>query len=219
MIRIKIEGKNYNIPNNLNELTIKDYQFIKGINIDNKIMYFTKLLGYFGIEEYLVKKIPSREILSIIESITVMLKDVDIKLKHMISIDGVEYIFEKNLDKLRFDQFVDLSQLTENEKLITDNIHLIAAILYRPITEIKKERFKLKHLWCKRNTIYNGEVYDSNKVIERADIFQEKMNMEVIYGMLFFFSLLKLKYIKSTLESSLIEEQKKMKRVIKSKSI
>lgn len=214
MIKIKVEGKSYNIPNNLEELSIKDYQFIKGVNTEDKFKYFMIVLEYFGIEQHLCKKIDSKDVLSIIDSITVMFNQTNISLKHIISIDGIEYQFERELNKLRFDQFVDLTQLTENENTITDNLHLIAAILYRPILKTKKERFKLKHLYSKRKAIYVAEKYDSNLVIERSEIFRNKMNMEVIYGMLFFFSLLKLKYLKSTLESSLIEEKKKMKKGI-----
>lgn len=214
MINITVEGKTYKIPNNLNELSIGDYQYIKNINSIDKFKYFLILLEYFGIEQHLAKKIESKLVIDIIQAITLMLGQSSGNLKHLISIDGVQYQFERDLDKLRFDQFIDLTQLTEDEKTITDNLHLIAAILYRPVVEVKKEKFKLKHLWCKRNNVYVAEKYDSGEVMERADIFKLKMNMEVVYGLLFFFSRLRLKRIKSILESSLIEEKKRMKKVI-----
>lgn len=216
MIKLKLRNKVYNIPNNLTELTIEQYQDIKNIkvDVDNKVKWFSDFLFLFGVDRKISRMMNSIDIINTMNAVNVMLNNTDVPLFNYITINNTKYQFENKLSNLRFDQFVDLSELTDDESIINDNIHVIAAILYRPIIGKVKEKFLIKNLirFKKRKYVNVVEEYDSSKVIDRSEIFKQHMNMEIIYGLLFFFSNLKLQHSVNLLQSLETEMKNEMKK-------
>ena len=201
MINITVDKNKYHIPNKLNELTIGAYQKIKDIKPDDKIKYVSEILNKLGNIPYdVILKMNSYEIKVIVNAITVMLNNTDQPLRNYIVIDDVKYKFQDNLDTMRFDQFIDLSEMTDNKELINDNIHLIMSILYHKVIGKEKSKFKWYKPWKKRSYKDILEPYDSTKVYDKAKLFKEHLTMDIVYGVLVFFSHLKLIYLKNSLD-------------------
>ena len=91
-------------------------------------------------------------------------------------IDGVKYGFFPNWRDLTFAEFVDLDTIsTKKADEILDLLHILAAIMYRPIVSEKSEHD------------YQIEKYDINKMKERAEVFKKKLDVKYVLGAQFFF--------------------------------
>lgn len=89
-------------------------------------------------------------------------------------IKGVKYTFDKNLDKMSTGQFVDLMKFSENEKKIIENLHILTAILWR-----RKKGFSI-------------ESYNSETVMDRANLFKDNLKVsKAISTSIFFYTLSK----------------------------
>lgn len=208
MIKLTYKKQNFIIPNNLNEFKLKDYMDIVKYKDHKRKDLIYNILSVYDIDIKLADRIQSKQILNIVNSIILMINDIDVKLKKEFELDGINYIFD-DLDTLRFDQYADLNDASVDEKTTMENLHLIMSILYRPYS-LKKQKYNILKFWKKRKMVKVIEEYDSNKVAQRAEIFYENLTMDIVKGAIMFFFYLKLKSINNTLQSSLNEEKKKM---------
>lgn len=90
--------------------------------------------------------------------------------------EGVEYGFIQSWKNITFGEFADLDTLmTKKPEEFLNYLHIITAILYRPITKYKgKHKFEI-------------EEYNVNTMEERAELFKNKLNVEYALGSQFFF--------------------------------
>jgi len=197
MIKITIDKKTYKVPTLFKELNIATYQELNRIEEKDEIK---KLITYLnvltGIDEKIIRKIELEDLKKLTDNLLVYFNKTEYELVKAVDVKGKVYVFDYNLSNMRFDQYIDLEEMTKDTDLIIENLHLIMAILYRPA---KKKRFYQRKLKI--------EEYDSETVRERADFFKKNMMMDKVFGALFFFTNLRAKYI-TTLEDFL-EEQKK----------
>jgi hypothetical protein len=92
------------------------------------------------------------------------------------TIDGVDYGFIPEWRDLSFAEFSDLDTLsTKKPEEMLDMLHIISAIMYRPITEEKK------------NNDFRIEKYNVDKMKERAELFKKKLDIKYVLGAQFFF--------------------------------
>ena len=98
------------------------------------------------------------------------------KFEDRFEIDGVKYGFFPNWKDLSFAEFIDMDTIsTKKTEELLDMLHILAAIMYRPITEEKSEHdFKI-------------EKYDVQTMQERAELFKKKLDVRFILGAQFFF--------------------------------
>lgn len=111
-------------------------------------------------------------------------------------IDGKRYGMIPQLDFITTGEWMDAETWKEDA---ISNIHLYAALLYRPI--IKEE-----------GEVYEIEPHKSSGFIERANLFKDRLSITVIHGTVLFFSTIATEYIKilgDYLES--LENQSSMK--------
>ena len=107
-------------------------------------------------------------------------------------IDGVKYGFFPNWKDLTFAEFVDLDTIsTKKPDEILDLLHILAAIMYRPIISEKSEHD------------YQIEKYDINKMKERAEVFKKKLDVKYVLGAQFFFIKFAKRYLSYTQMSSI----------------
>jgi hypothetical protein len=90
--------------------------------------------------------------------------------------EGVEYGFIPSWKDMSFGEFADLDTLmTKKPEEFLKYLHIITAILYRPITKHKgKHKFEI-------------EEYNVHTMEERAELFKNKLNVEYALGSQFFF--------------------------------
>ena len=114
------------------------------------------------------------------------------------TIDDVEYGFIDSWKRFSFGEWVDLDTLINlKQEEITSNLHIILAIIYRPIISEDKKTKK-----------YVIEEYDSDKMQVRAEIFKTKLDIRTYFGTLVFFSLFAKKYMTHIQQSSTMKVSK-----------
>ena len=169
-----------NIPENLNEITLGQYQQWLRITEDKEIDEFLKqkMVEIFcNIPLDQVIKIQALEIDAIVEILSKMF-DEKPQLQNTFKLNGVEYGFIYNLDEMSSGEFMDL----DNYLLDFQQIHNAMKVLYRPI---KHKNNKGQYLI----EDYTGkEDYDSKSI-----------KLSIVLGSLFFF-----KNLKKELQSNIL---------------
>lgn len=158
-----------NVPENLNEITLEQYQRFDKINTeenqDSNFLLHKTVEIFCGLE---LKEIASIRVTSIKE----ILGDIDrifaekTDLVPTFNLEGIEYGFIPKLDDMTIGEFIDLDEnLTEWE-----TIHKAMAVLYRPINYKKEGKYLIED--------YTG--------LDNAEVFK-KMPLDIAMGAMVFF--------------------------------
>jgi hypothetical protein len=155
------------------KLTIDKYQKIQG----NPIRYSKpeEILGlYLDISVDELRDLPVDQIKFVEISLSnYILEPKTRDLVTTFELNGITYGLENDWQNMTWGQWVDLEVYSQSDKL-TDNIHMIMALLYRPVTNEKGKDYKL-------------EKFKSSKVMERADMFKNNLPIEMWFGVSTFF--------------------------------
>jgi len=203
------------------ELDGVEYVLPTFINIDNYVKIF-KIKDVFS-DEYFAAKLlnilTGAPIEKILEgnwqevqwlanySMTLFPKEKP-SFKDKFTIDGVEYGFIPSWKKLSFAEYIDLDTLiTKKPDEILDYVHIIMAIMYRPIISLPYEKE------------YIIEPYTQDTLYKRADIFKKKLDISYYIGSQFFFIQFVKKFIHHTQQSSTMNLWQKIKFIWKNRKI
>lgn len=185
MITITIGKKQYEIEE---QMTVEQYQRIQLQKVFLENIKPSKLLSvYLNIPETELKNAKKKDI-EFVEAF-VFKKLTDGVTKEMVftfEMEGITYGFENDWGKLAWGAWKDLEFLSSQD--ITENIHKILAVLYRPVTKVK-------------GTKYVIEPYDADTIEERAEQFK-KIPIKIWFGsaqLFFFISKTYIEDIKNTL--------------------
>jgi len=183
MIEITIDNRVHKVDT---KLTIKRYQKIQ--QNPNKYVTPTEILAlYLDIEPTELKELPVDQIRFVEKVITQHQKEPNTDIILTFEFDGVLYGMENDWGNMTWGQWADLEVYSQKDN-IDNNIHMIMALLYRPIINMKGKDYKL-------------EKFNSNTVPERAEIFKD-IPIEYWFGASTFFLLMSTMFIKNT-ESSM----------------
>lgn len=191
MIKFKIEEKEYSLPD---FISIEHYTKIFKIKDLFSDEYFSARLINI-ITDARVEDILECDYQDVNYISTYILSLIPMetpKFEDRFELDGVHYGFFPNWRDLSFAEFIDMDTLsTKKSDEILDYLHILAAIMYRPIVEEKsKHDFKI-------------EKYDVKKMQERAELFKKKLDVKYILGAQFFFIKFARKYLNFTQLSSI----------------
>ena len=189
-MRIEID-----VPSSISEIPLKNYQqFLKvQQNSNDKEFIAQKMIEIFcGIQ---LKDVAKMKLTSINELVLHFNKIFSVKpaFQPRFKIGGIEYGFIPDLENISFGEYVDLDNYLSN----WDDYHKAMAVMYRPITETRKEKYNIFE--------YNG-----------AAEFSEAMKyapMDVAIGASVFFWTLGSELLSATL-NYLENETKKMSKEI-----
>lgn len=174
-LTFKIEGKEYKLPEfisiehyskiyKIKDLFSDDYfaaklvSIVSGAPINKLIECDFQEVNFMSL--YLMNLIPKEKP----------------KFEDRFEIDGVKYGFFPNWKDLSFAEFVDMDTIsTKKPDELLDMLHILAAIMYRPIVEEKSEHD------------FTIEKYDVKTMTERAELFKKKLDVRYILGAQFFF--------------------------------
>jgi hypothetical protein len=179
MIKIKIDGKDHNVNP---ELTVEKYQIIS--RNPKKYENQTEILAlYLGITPDELKDLPVDQISFLDKILTTHMTPPQTDLIFTFKHEGVTYGLENDWGNMTFGQWTDMEVFSQPDK-ITDNIHILLALLYRPIEKQKGTTYKL-------------EKFKSSKVLERAEIFK---NVPIIlwFSAANFFFLISKEFVSNT---------------------
>lgn len=173
-LTFEIEGQEYKIPQ---YITLGDYVKIykvKGLFDDD---YFaTKLISILtGAPQKKLMEAERDKIDFVFSQIYSILPIDTPAFLDRFTLDGVEYGFLPSWKKMSFGEFADLDTLmTKKPDEVLDYLHIITAILYRPIVTKDKK-------------VYTIEKYTQETLETRAELFRDKLDVEVALGAQFFF--------------------------------
>ena len=175
MIKFKIEDKQYEIPEvmtighyvkmyKLKDLFSDDYYAAKLVNLFTGAPVEDLLQTDFEKVNYLAS-----EILKLIPTERPTFQD-------RFDLDGISYGFFPKWEDLSFAEYVDMDTIsTKKEDEVLDMLHILCAIMYRPIiSERSHHDFEI-------------EKYDVKNMQKRAELFKNKLDVGVILSAQFFF--------------------------------
>jgi hypothetical protein len=200
MIQVKLDDRTIEVEPHL---TIKKYQQIQ--KNPRKYEDHTELLSlYLDITPDELKGLPFEQIKFVESMLTQHMANYNNEIVLTFQHDGVTYGFENDWGNLKWGQWVDMEVFSQQDK-INDNIHILMALLYRPIIVENGKKYKL-------------EKYDSSNVMERAEKFLE-LPVVYWYGCSSFFLSISHEYIKimqNSLELNLWKEKmlKPLRRIL-----
>ena len=91
-------------------------------------------------------------------------------------LDGIKYGFFPKWQELSYAEFVDMDTIsTKKPEEVYDLLHILCAIMYRPITEERSEHD------------FDIEKYSVKNMTKRAELFKNKLDVKYILGAQFFF--------------------------------
>lgn len=175
-MEVKIDKTEYELPS---YLSVENYVKIFKVKDLFTDQYFAaKLISIVGdIPLDLLLKQDYEEINFLAVYIMSLLPlDQKPKFYDRFELDGVHYGFFPNWRDLSFAEFVDLDTISTKPQIeLLDLLHVLAAIMYRPIEhEITEHNFLI-------------EEYEVNSMKKRAELFKKKLDIKYVLGAQFFF--------------------------------
>jgi hypothetical protein len=195
-IKFELNEIEYKIPHILSIGNYAKIFKIKGLFEDD---YFaTKLINIMtGADVKDLDAAPRDEIQFITNQLMKLIPVEKPSFSDRFTLDGVEYGFIPEWKKMSFGEYADLDTLmTKKPEEMIDYLHIITAILYRPIIKSKSSH---------KFTI---EKYNQDTMEERAELFKEKLDVEYALGAQFFFIQFALNFSNFT-PMSLIQKMKR----------
>lgn len=153
------------IPNNLNEVTLGQYQeYLKLENLTQTEISFKMIEIFCKLDENAVRSLKATDIKEIAQIITDMFEGKP-GLVHSFKLGGTEYGFINNLDEMTFGEYIDLDTYIGD----WENIEKAMGVLYRRIKHRKGGRYVI-------------EDYDAKDAESLKD-----MPLEAVLGSIIFF--------------------------------
>ena len=210
MLKFKIDEKEYELKD---YISIEDYSNIFKVKDLFTDQYFAakvvNLITGCPIEDLLKSDYEEVNYLATY-IISLVPMDKNIPFVDRFEIDGIHYGFFPNWRDLTFAEFVDIDTISTKEpKELLNMLHILAAIMYRPIDhEISEHNFLI-------------EEYDLKTMIKRSELFKKKLNVRYVLGAQRFFTKLEKRFSLYT-QASLIQKiswRKKIKLVWKMRKV
>lgn len=209
MIKIELNNKIYFFPEKWEELILGKYQDAMSIASDmDEIGKTIELLS-------IISNIPKEELGDLPYTKYKVLNNIIANLlnlrqtepKFIIEIDGIKYGMMHKISELTTAEFLDLDALVNDVENTIGNLHMIMAILYRPIISRKNNEKKLK---------YEIDKYNTKTLEERAELFKEKLTCDIVFSALLFSHALDqscIDHMKVYSEQVLLEEKEELKKL------
>ena len=167
------------IPESWSDVTIGQFQEFMSVSTDTTIETPTKkIVKQVSIltdtDETLIYDLPATALTKINEELGGFKIEPTNQFKNIIEVEGRRYGFQKDLNQLTLGEWIDLENFVTTSPV--DNIHKIAAVLYRPIDTEGDEFFS-----------YTIKPYKTINLNETAALFQARVSINDIYGIVVFF--------------------------------
>ena len=172
MINILINEQTYLFPSKWSELNIKQFQAINKLQLNEHLDALISIIHILtGITEAELDDLSYTEFLKISDCCKFIFdkEAFNEKIRYEVNIDDVRYVMAQDLTKISTREFIDLDTLLKNKDNVIENIHIVIAILFRPVGT-------------------NGlpEPYTTDTVYDRAELFLEKFPCDLILSIMSF---------------------------------
>lgn len=167
---IEIENKTYKFPSDWSELTLGKFQEVSEIKLTEEMDTWLKIVSVLsGIPEEVLLELPFTEFNKLIELVQFVNNEATYEFKESFKLDNVTYKFNTNISKMTTAEFIDLDTLLRNKEHPTEHLHLIMAIMFRPVD--------------KKGKITS---YNSDELEKRATLFKEKLTCDYVLSSILF---------------------------------
>lgn len=157
-----------NIPQDLSDITVSQFQRILQLqnetDFDIKAMAFCSII--YGMTREQVKRSPRKELNFLVTTVEKLIHS-EAEFTNRFTLDGIEYGFIPDLDRITAGEWVDLEEAGFHPERYCD----LLSILYRPITETIGERYLI-------------EPY---KAVNRSEAFKKAPASLIVGALLFFY--------------------------------
>ena len=175
MIKFKLEDKEYKLPE---FISIENYSKIYKVKDLFSDEYFAAKLVSI-VSDAPVNKLMEYDFQEVdfmaLHLMNLIPKDKP-KFHDRFELDGVKYGFFPSWKDLSFAEFIDMDTIsTKKIDELLSMMHILAAVMYRPIVEEKTEHD------------YTIEKYNVETMKERAELFKKKLDVKYVLGAQFFF--------------------------------
>ena len=139
---VKVE---LSVPSNLESIELWQYQKYMGVVETNKDQEATEFLNlklveiFCGVSLKEVSSIRKQDFNKITEIIGNAFAEETPLIRHF-ELDGIEFGFVPNLDKISIGEYIDIESNVSGFK----NMHKAMAVLYRPVTKKHKEKYQVE---------------------------------------------------------------------------
>ncbi len=195
-IKIKKEGKKetFKLINSWSDVTLETWLQLIDFETGTKTEEATETIAALSdIPKKLIKELALSDVALLMSKIGELQAKQDTTLKRIIEINGVEYGFHPDLNKITLGEYADVESFMSNG--VESNLPELMAVLYRPV--------KLK-----KNDIYIIDAYDGDITMRTEEM--RLMKAEQVQSSLFFFYNLG-KVLSKILPSFLMERLTEMK--------
>ncbi len=178
-----INNVSYAIPTSWSQVSLGKYMnFMQSIDkVDDELQKtITTISCFTNAPKKLLKSCKKSDIDNVMNELSKLMDNkTNTDLNLIITIDGIDYGFHPNLHELKLKEFVDLdSKLSDNWA----SMDSVMAILYRPITKQKKDKYSI-------------EEYDYLTANKRAKLFRDNLSIDTVNGAASFFLTIATDYI------------------------
>lgn len=118
-----------NVPENINEIKLEQWQKLMGAADGGKFTQESVLKIIFGIRRSKLNQMKSKDVANLSNQV-VMLFTKKSKFERIFVMDGIKYGIVPNLDEMTFGELTDI-----DENVSPDKYHRLMSILYRPIVK------------------------------------------------------------------------------------
>lgn len=166
------------------DITIRQHMEMLPSNFKNKgeletVFSKLKTLGDIELEEAM--KMTKGDVDKFLKKFKFMSEAPSGKMKHKFKLDGVIYTVDADINNHKADNYMfimdRLKDLSKNPEAVDQNLHLIMAVVCHPM---------------KRKFYHKGKFFklvkdEDNNIMETAQIFYEKMTVDIAYPISIFF--------------------------------
>jgi len=131
-----------NIPESLNEITIKqffDFKKCCEASQDENYLRLAMVSIFCDISVEDIKKISSKDFIEIVNQLTNIIKEQPIHIEKFV-INGVKFGFIPNLENITAGEYIELDTLFKDEETYLEQM----AVMYRPIIEEHKNLYRIE---------------------------------------------------------------------------
>ena len=204
-VKIKKEGKTkkYNVISSWSDVTLEKWLKLVEVDTESKSKEALETITALSdMPKQLVKELGIQDEAVIMSRIAELQAEEDNNLKRIIEVEGKEYGFHPDLDRITLGEYADVETMIKNG--IEDNMPEVMAILYRPVSMKGK------------NGVYTIEAYDGNISIRAEEM--KKMSAEQVQSALRFFFVF-VRKLSEILPSYLLQRITEMKEDLQMKAL
>jgi len=197
-VKIKKEGKTkeYKVIESWDDVSLEKWIRLLELQKESKSEEALETVSELSdISKKLIKELSIQDVAAIMKYVTDLQNEKDSSLKRIINIEGVEYGFHPDFEKLTLGEYADLETFIKNG--VENHLPEIVAILYRPVIE-------------KKNKVYTIEAYDGDIAI-RSEIMKKMSASQVQKSLVFFWTFVSelLRILPSYLMEQIPQKQRK----------